>query len=255
VIILNEKLIEEISNSNLFSEAVLFFWNTRDFQSLQQQARGGADQGSRSSVTGGKQMDGFIELISRLLQRVGTPRSDIYINSKLELPGYYRSEKKWDLLVIKRRNNQKELVAVIELKSQIGPSFGNNFNNRTEEAMGSAHDLWTAFREGAYLNSSTPWLGYLFLLEDCERSRSPVKVSEPHFKVFPEFKNASYNDRYREFCLRLVRERLYTASCFLTASMDIKNCTKNYNEPHDLLSANRFLISLLAHVNGHYNMQ
>jgi len=26
------------------------------------------------------------------------------------------------------------LVAAIEAKSQVGPSFGNNFNNRTEEA-------------------------------------------------------------------------------------------------------------------------
>ena len=38
------------------------------------------------------------------------------------------------------------LLAVIELKSQVGPSFGNNFNNRTEEAIGSAVDFWTAYR-------------------------------------------------------------------------------------------------------------
>jgi len=42
------------------------------------------------------------------------------------------------------------LFVAIEAKSQVGPSFGNNFNNRTEEAMGSALDLWTAFREGAF---------------------------------------------------------------------------------------------------------
>jgi hypothetical protein len=46
------------------------------------------------------------------------------------LPGYFRPTKLWDVLVI----HDKRLLAAIELKSQVGPSFGNNFNNRTEEA-------------------------------------------------------------------------------------------------------------------------
>ena len=59
-----------------------------------------------------------------------------------------------------------QLIVVLEVKSQVGPSFGNNFNNRTEEAIGSALDLWTAYREGAFNKTIRPWLGYLFLLED-----------------------------------------------------------------------------------------
>ncbi len=43
------------------------------------------------------------------------------------------------------------------------------------------------------------WLGYMFLLEDCPSSQTPVKVKEPHFKVFPEFVNASYAKRYELF--------------------------------------------------------
>jgi len=54
------------------------------------------------------------------------------------------------------------LIAAIEAKSQVGPSFGNNFNNRTEEAMGSALDLWTAFRKRDYLDNPQPFLGYFF---------------------------------------------------------------------------------------------
>jgi hypothetical protein len=53
------------------------------------------------------------------------------------LPGFFRPTKEWDLLAI----HDGKLLAVIEAKSQVGPSFGNNFNNRTEEAMGSALDL------------------------------------------------------------------------------------------------------------------
>ena len=60
----------------------------------------------------------------------------------LELPGFFRPTKEWDLLVVK----DGHLIAVIEAKSQVGPSLGNNFNNRTEEAMGSAIDLWKSYR-------------------------------------------------------------------------------------------------------------
>ncbi len=68
---------------------------------------------------------------------------NIFCHKSIELPGFFRPTKEWDLLVIK----DGKLVVAIEAKSQAGPSFGNNFNNRTEEAMGSALDLWTAFRE------------------------------------------------------------------------------------------------------------
>ena len=84
-------------------------------------------------------------------------------------------------------DEDKNIIAAIEAKSQVGPSFGNNFNNRTEEALGSSLDLWTAYREGAFLTSPQPFLGFFFMLEDCPASNRPVKVKEPHFKVFPEF--------------------------------------------------------------------
>ena len=77
--------------------------------------------------------------------------------TQTELPGWFRAEKDWDLLVVVA----KCLFAAIEFKSQVGPSFGNNFNNRTEEALGNAADLWAAFREGAFQPSQRPWLRVL----------------------------------------------------------------------------------------------
>ena len=160
-------------------QAVAFYWNTRNTQKSNQAARGGSDQGSRSAVTGGAQMDGFLEVITHYLRIIGIPASDIFFDSKLELPGFFRPNKKWDLLVIRRG----QLVLALEAKSQVG-SFGNNFNNRTEEAMGSALDLWTAFREGAFNPTANPWLGYIFLLQDCPASQRPVRTDEPHFRYF-----------------------------------------------------------------------
>src|SRR5712692_12106025 len=102
------------------------------------------------------------------------------------------------------------LLAAMEFKSMVGPSFGNNFNNRSEEAIGTAVDIWTAYREGAFGKGSfRPWLGWVMLLEDCPRSAAAVKISEPHFKAFPEFEGASYAKRYELLLRRLVLEKHY----------------------------------------------
>ena len=188
-------------------------------------------------------MDGFIQLFRNLIVEGGLDSRYIYQKKALELPGFFRPTKEWDLLVIK--NGQ--LIVAVEAKSQVGPSFGNNFNNRTEEAMGSALDLWTAFREGAFNGGVQPFLGYFFMLEDCRASNRPVKVREPHFKVFPEFVGASYMKRYELFCRKLILERHYTSSSFITSTNDI-GIKGVYCEPATDLSFERFARALVSHV-------
>ena len=58
------------------------------------------------------------------------------------------------------------------------------------------------------------------LLEDCEASRRPVSVEEPHYKVFPEFRGASYMRRYEILLQKLVRDQLYDAGAFLVSSKE-----------------------------------
>jgi hypothetical protein len=228
----------------IFGPAVRHFWTTRDRQIQAQVERGIVDQGTRGAVTGGLQMDGFTLQIAERLAGAGVPRTAIYTRrGQSDLPGFYRPSKQWDLVVVV----DGELVAAIELKSHVGPSFSNNFNNRTEEAMGSAVDIWTAYRDGAFRPSSQPWLGYLLLLEDCAQSRRPVAVRQPHFEVFPEFRATSYAQRYELFCLKLVRERQYSAACFLSARREDALQEVNYSEPSRELSAANFLEQLVRH--------
>jgi len=188
-------------------------------------------------------MDGFINLFTKLVLSAGIDEGFVFRKKALELPGFFRPTKEWDLLVVK---NGRLLVA-LEAKSQVGPSFGNNFNNRTEEAMGSALDLWTAFREGAFNGGIQPFLGYFFMLEDCEASNRPVKVREPHFKVFGEFVDASYMKRYELFCRKLILERHYTAASFITSDRDA-GIQGFYKEPAEDLSFSIFAKSLVSHV-------
>jgi hypothetical protein len=221
--------------------AVKHFWNTRETQAQKQGSSSGSkDAGTRSAVTGGAQMNGFINLVRELLCESGLPKAHVYCEKYVEIPGWYRPEKKWDLLIV----SDSQLLAGIEFKSQVG-SFGNNYNNRTEEAIGSATDIWAAYREGAFKPSARPWLGYLMLLEEAHASLSPVRSREPHFKVFPEFKEASYAKRYEILLTKLVRERLYDAACFL-----MSNATDGrqgvYSEPAAELSFQNFTASLMA---------
>ena len=123
-------------------------------------------------------MDGFIALIMDLVKANGLPKAEMHRErAVLTLPGFFRPTKLWDLLVIQDR----QLIAAIELKSQVGPSFGNNFNNRTEEAIGTAHDFWTAYREGAFGDQPRPFIGWLMLVEDAKGSRTPVRTDSPHY--------------------------------------------------------------------------
>ena len=206
--------------------AVSEFWSGR--ASTTQKSQGG----SRDGVLAGKNMDGFIRLVAQIAVHCGLDASAVRTKrSDLVLPGFFRATKNWDALVI----HEGRLLAVFEFKSQVG-SFGNNFNNRSEEVIGSAADLWVAHHHGAYgsgphrsrhavsepqpglLNPAIqsdprpPFLAWLMLLEECDASLRSVRCDEPNFPVFDEFKDASYARRYQILCERLVERQLYSAA-------------------------------------------
>lgn len=121
--------------------AVAHYWAARGSQATKQYETGTRDAGARSEVTGGKHLDEFLALLIDVVRRAGFSDEDLRFRTGVELPGYYRPTKKWDLVVIRAGR----LCAAIEMKSQVGPSFGNNVNNRSEEAVGNSVDLWLAY--------------------------------------------------------------------------------------------------------------
>ncbi len=225
-------------------EAVKTFWMTREQARQKQSQAGKSDQGERAGVTAGKNMDGFISLVKDVVCANGLEDADIHQERRvLTLPGYFRPTKLWDLLIM----NEGRLIAALEFKGQVGPSFGNNFNNRTEEAIGTAHDLWTAYREGAFGEQTRPFVGWIMLLEDAPKSRSPVKDSSPHFPVFPEFKDASYAQRYNILCRKLIQEQLYTVASILTSQRTAID-TGAYDELSEMTGLRSFVSELAGHI-------
>ena len=207
------------------ANAINFFWSTKKKQ---------------RSVLAGKQLDAFLGVLTEVAVDAGVPRSCVYLKNN-HIPGYFRATKDWDLIIVSPKKN---LVAAIELKSQVG-SYGNNLNNRTEESLGSSDDFWTAFREKAFTCNQAPWLGYMMIVGKDAESTHVVKVSEPHFQVRKEFKKATYLDRYRILCQRLVLEHKYNAVALIATQGKghYENIAKN-------ISIETFIDSFRGHLLG-----
>jgi hypothetical protein len=224
--------------------AIRGFWQSRDDAKRKQKETGRSDQGERAGVTGGKNMDGFSDLVIDLVRANGLPNAIVHRQrALLTLPGFFRPTKLWDLLVI----DKGRLIAALEFKSHVGPSFGNNFNNRTEEAIGTSHDLWTAYRDGAFGRQERPFVGWLMLVEDALESRAAVRTSSPHFPVFPEFMNSSYLQRYDIICQKLAKEQLYSAASVIATPRSAV-VDGAYSELSPMTGLRSFVASLAGHI-------
>jgi hypothetical protein len=226
--------------------AVSHFWRIRGQQKKNQGSKTGRkDAGDRAAVTGGKHADGFVKLIASVVQDAELPDTKLLVHTSIKkhrtLPGFFRPCKEWDVVVL----SGSTLIAVVEVKSQVG-SFGNNFNNRIEEALGNATDFWMAYKHGVFEPSTKPWLGYLFMLEEAPKSLNSTKpVSLAPFPLDEEFQRLSYAGRYEIACRRMVRESLYDAACFFTSNSR-DGINGKFNQPNPELSVRNFAISLHA---------
>lgn len=226
-------------------DAVKHFWATREEAKAKNQKSGKRDSGNRGAVTNGKNMDGFVHLIEAIVEANGLPKACVISKgrSRLTLPGYFRPTKNWDILILDEGN----LVGVVEFKSQVG-SLGNNFNNRCEEAIGSITDIKTALKEEVIDLESIPFMGYLMLVEDSEKSNSKVKIDSPLYEVDEIFKNTSYLERYAIFCHRLVTERLYDAAGLVATCPDTGITEGTYRSLDKLTSVKSFVSKLAGSV-------
>lgn len=221
-----------------FEDAIAAYWGVKGTQNEKSVLKGAVGAGTAGKVRSGQHFDPVARLIARMFLDADFPPGSIRIrvSDNLELPGYYRAQKRWDVVVA----HQDTLVAAFELKALGGPSFGNNFNNRVEEALGSAVDVRRA-RLAELYPGEKPWLGYFFIMEDAPGSRSSVKLGKGPFPVediwlddcclaaggkpcgLPKktsLHGTSYQRRFAVFCERLVEEQLYDAACFITSSED-----------------------------------
>lgn len=229
-------------------EAVKAFWTGRTTAMQRQVERGRVDAGTRGAVTAGANMNGFLAICVQIVRANGLPdaRVETQRMGPLNLPGFFRPTKEWDLLIF----NGRALLAALEFKSQVG-SFGNNANNRTEEALGTALDLRTAYREdGLGAGAPRPFLGWLMLIEDAPGSRRPAaqaRERSPHFPMFPEFRGQGYIGRYHLLCQKLARERLYTSAALIASEREAGAANGTYSEVDQSTGLRQFFAALAGH--------
>jgi hypothetical protein len=207
--------------------ALLAYWTARDEAAAAQGARGSVDVGQRAGTTGGGHLDRIAQLFGRLARDAGAPPSAIFYNAPVDdparvhnasngytLPGYYRPIKQWDVVVW---TPGKTPAVCIELKSQSGPSYGNNANNRAEEAIGNSYDLKRA--QNAGLIGGEAWIGYVYIIEEDSESRR-IRGSQDRGRLDrdPFFDCWSYLTRVSSLCERLIDDGHYNSAWAVATS-------------------------------------
>lgn len=230
-------------------DAVRSFWTTRN---------GG------SGVLSGKTLDPFVDIIARVVKESGLENAEIHtgVNTS-QLPGFFRPHKSWDAVVI----NDGKLVVAVELKSQVG-SIGNNFNNRSEEVLGSGIDLRTAIEESAFGDDAAIFTGYLIIVEKSDKTLATPNIRMKFFPVmhgflldesergstyckqkdgsFPTAKGIAYLDRYDVMCKRLMMKGLYNAAA-VVAAPNKDHDEGNYESVSAQTSIETFMTRLSSH--------
>jgi hypothetical protein len=227
------------------SKAVAHYWRTLEAQTHKQKA--GTDRGRRSAVTGGKQMDGFCELVDWVLRENGLGEASIYLRSDREIPGFLRPTKEWDMLVV----HEGRTLAAVEFTSYRVPPVASDTKAHIEETIGMADDVWTAFGEGAYNPPrKRPWLGWVMLFEDRTVARSPTPEVRPPVEASPDFSIGSYGRRYEQILHKFTHERLFDSAA-LIASPGKGGAQGVFMELAEDLSMKWLLASLAGWVGGY----
>ncbi|KOA51092.1 hypothetical protein BAAM0483_02340 [Bifidobacterium animalis subsp. animalis MCC 0483] len=230
--------------NRMINDAVLGVYSALESAGLRQlQNSDNPDRGHRAEATSGLHLDSLAYQIQLDLQQQGVPAEMIHEGRgvDLRLPGYYRRTKDWDLTIV-TDNLEHDLVATIELKS-INSSFGNNSNNRIEEALGSITDARAAIRHDLYGSRAyPPMFGYVMVVKACAESMR--KTSEPNalYPIDPAFQNTSYMERFTVFCERILVEKLYDAVWLVAADPE----TGKVWEPSPMLTYERFIATIAA---------
>lgn len=175
---------------------------------------------ARSNGRSSRSMRDFEAIVDDIVSMYGRGKQLCVIKGQPSIPSIFRPSKKWDIVVL---NRHKEIVAAIELKSHTsGKDYEKNFNNRVEEALGTATDFHITMPYiSRYIRS--PFVGFFLLLEDNDASNAvkPAKRGK-HFAIKDEtvlglFDGKNIIDRWQTCLDAFVNARIYNACGLLVA--------------------------------------
>lgn len=171
----------------------------------------------------------FLKLIADELEQLGWPGhvAQSFGDKEAVVAGHFRVAKSWD---IGCRDSDGTPRICVEFKSQVD-SYGNNGNNRYEEALGSGLDLRARHGRGTVL-------GFVFVICDEPASRSVNRARLPDLD--PVFVGTLHVDRRRVFSERIVEYKLNGDSLYDAAALLLVRRDGTFEHPDnpDLRLAN-----------------
>ncbi len=181
----------------------------------------GSDHVGPADVETGDPMGGFVHLMRNLVEANGLPDATISLqHATLPRPGLFCPAKLWSLVV----RHRDRVIAALDLKSQVAPA-GPDSGNLAADALGSSHDFWTAYREGAFgVDVPKPFLGWLILVDDTADAV-----------------------RYKQLCKTLDRGQHYTAACVVHGRPD-NGKQGRYEEGSEPKGLTLFVADFAAHM-------
>ncbi|UOX90346.1 PaeR7I family type II restriction endonuclease [Amycolatopsis sp. FBCC-B4732] len=210
-------------------KALQLWVSVRAEQAERSSARGTPQQGRRSSVTGGRHLEGVCDLVVEELEATGAQDLELRRNKGATLAGYYRPTKSWDLLVLQHGSP----VLAVEFKSMSG-SEGKNLNNRADEVFGIAEDARQAEAHG--LLPPNLRRAYIFVMGINADSTRPIGLSAAHGHVDEAFNEVSYLGRMATMCHRMRETGLY----HLTWAVGVHEDVFDWDEPNPQVGWDRF---------------
>ncbi len=170
--------------------------------------------GRSTGTQSAKHDKAFLKLIADELDGLGWTShiAQSFGDRNAVVAGHFRVAKSWDIVC---RDAAGIPRICVEFKSQVD-SYGNNENNRYEEALGSGLDVRAK-------HGTETVLGFVFVICDEPATRSITRPRLPDLD--PAFENSSHVDRRRVFSERIVEyklngESLYDAAALLLVRRD-----------------------------------
>jgi hypothetical protein len=225
-------------------------------------------------------MTGHAVLVKDMLIERGVPPEDIAIQAKghggTAVPTWVGPSKEWDVVVYRNRDREhldREIVALLEFKSQVG-SIGNNQTNRLDEAVGCAANIRLHHRMGNLAPvDKRIWMGYCLLccpgddeIAPTTRLKQPIMpvdnvwLSKASMDASENERSArsieglDYLARYGVALSRLENNELYDKVGFMQTCSSTILGRSVYLQPFPELSVEKMVGSLVKHVTAEYGI-
>lgn len=119
-----------MSDAHPAEQAVRAFWTARAGAAAKQVAAGKADAGTRGAVTAGRHLAALEDIVAAEFVTAGFDPTSVRRKNGIELPGYYRPAKKWDIVVVE----DGHLVAASEPDDELSfAAFASKVAERAAE--------------------------------------------------------------------------------------------------------------------------